>query len=75
MPRRMLFRDETERFLQSVQDRGAQTVKPAVSDADADEWHRTQAARQALDRARNNYYLTHDSGSPLFPGDTEIEPL
>ena len=73
MPRRMLFRDEAERFLQSVRDQRAQIVKPAVSDAEAEEWHRTQAAREELTRARNNYYLTHDSGSPLFPGDTEIE--
>ena len=75
MPRRMLFRDETERFLQSLQNQQPQTVRPPVSDAEAAEWHATQNARAQLDRARNNYYLTHDSGSPLFPGDTEIEPL
>ena len=71
MPRKMLFRDETNRFLQSLRDQRPQTTRPQVSQEEADEWHRTQNARHALDQERSRYYATHDSGSPLFPGDTE----
>jgi len=73
MRRPMLFRDESARFFQSLRVQGSQTNRVPLSQQEADEWHAAQGTRQALERARNNYYASHDSGSPLFPGDEEIE--
>ena len=73
MPRRMAFRNESARFFQSLRVQGSQANRAPLSQQESDAWHAAQGARQSLERARNNYYLTHDSGSPLFPGDEEIE--
>jgi hypothetical protein len=70
--RRPLFADESSRFFQSLDAQRA-APRPVLTPEEALAWHRDQGQRQARERARNNYYLTHNSGSALFPGDEELD--
>ena len=71
--RRMLFRDEASHVFFRAQPMESQ--RPPMTQAQADQWHKTQGERAAREKARSNWYLTHDTGSSLYPGDEEREQL
>lgn len=67
--RRPLWKDESESFFRNLRAQNAKPPRPVLSLEEANRWHAERGRSQAQERARNNYYLHHDSGSPLFPGD------
>ena len=67
MPRPMLFRDQANELFGQMG--RTEPPRPPLSQAQADEWHRSQFERHRLEQARQRYYLSHSSGDPVFPGD------
>jgi hypothetical protein len=65
----MMFRDEVERFMQDMREQRNQTTRPPMTKAAADAFFAELRQARELEAARAEYYSSHTSADPLWPGD------